>query len=463
MPNDAHERIQIATACCKFSFIRCVTSFVASTFFVLSVVLPFFVANIGWCQEELPTDLSGFETGDLFVVEDDIPLDLDNPFLSRLVYKSQVVSQESFSRYETYSKEVDLKAVKNDPQDFRFWVFRRSGTVVRAEKHRLPEEIATPELNEFWLLHVDMDGETAIVVSKVVPKAWAKSKKLNEPIEFTGFFFGLQSHELFLGMPESVPIFACNRVGWFPTELSSQIGPSHLLLASQGVDMSALDVLRASHSQRLRSSESEFFYQFIGAAKTLEDSPELEDIATLGFVDLFDWSKAIGQVVEVEGNVIRVLSVAIDEKRQAELGVEQLYELNLSLPLDQKINVQGGEVYEHRFPVSVQVNSLPLPPQELKGKRVRVKGFFYRFWNYQSDGSKEAGSRGQPAPLVIGFKPRIVKVNTGQVDFIFTTAAILFMIIVLGAIWILRRSDNNPDNVLNKKKASLPEKIDIEL
>ena len=435
-----------------------------SSLFVGILLLGFvaFAAQSVRGQEDLPTDLSGFESSELFAVEDDTPLDPDDSLLSRLVYRTLNVSDKAMRGQASSSREVGIAVIKNEPQEYRFWVFHHSAVVTRAVKHRVPERVATPEFKEFWLLSAKVDGETCLVISKQIPPTWAKLEELDEPIEFDGFFFGLKSQEPLLGQPESVPVFVCNRVSWFPVVGSDEILPSHLLLAEQGVDLSALDVLRAAHGRRLSSTESRFFYQFLRAAKAVGESPDLLDnIETIEFLDLFrSWKKSTGQVVEIEGVVRRVIPLAITAERQSEIGAQQIYELDMYVPLDRTIKVRDVE-YDSRFPVTVQMLSLPLPIEEMKGERIRVKGFFYRFWNYQSVHTREVGSPGQMAPLVIGFNPRKVTVSTGQVDFILTAAAILFLIVVVATIWLLRRSDNSENNVLKKKKEALPEQIDI--
>ena len=435
---------------------------------ILALVFIAFAAQPVNGQEDLPTDLSGFESSELFAVEDGTPLDPDDSFLSRLVYRTLNVSDKAMRDQASSSREVGIAAIKNEPQDYRFWVFHHSAVVTRVAKNRVPEKVATPEYKEFWLLNAKVDGETCLVISKQIPPTWAKLKELDEPIEFDGFFFGLKSQEPLLGQAESAPVFVCNRVGWFPVVGSDEILPSHLLLAEQGVDLTALDVLRSAHGQRLSSAESRFFYQFLWAAKAVGESPDLLDnIETVEFLDLFrSWKKSTGQVVEIEGTVRRAIPLAVAAERQPEIGAQQIYELDMYVPLDRTIKVRDVE-YDSRFPVTVQVLSLPLPAEQMKGKRFRVKGFFYRFWNYQSVHTREVGSPGQMAPLVIGFNLREVAVSaevavgTGQVDFILTAAAILFLVGVVATIWLLRRGDNSENNVLKKKKEALPEQIDI--
>ena len=437
---------------------------------LVGILLQFFVVWVAypvctvWGQEDLPTDLSGFESNDLFGVEDDVPLDADDDFLTRLIYRAGTVSKKAMRDEADASKEVENSALKAAPQDYRFWVFHRSAVVTRMARHQLPEDVATPEFKNYWLLHVKIGGETCLVISKQVPPTWGKLKEMNEPIQFYDFFFGLKSQESFLQQPESVPVFVCDRVSWYPNKASTDIVESHLLLARQGVDLASLDALRSAHGRRLSEAESEFFYQFLRAAKAVDESPDLLDsVETIEFFDLFrSWKKSTGRVVEIDGIVSRALPVVIDADRQAELGTEQVYELDLYVPLDRTIKVRDVE-YDSRFPVTVQVLSLPMSPEEMKGKRIRVKGFFYRFWNYQSVYTQEAGTGGQMAPLVIGFNPREVKVSTGQIDFLLTVAAIVFVVGAVAMMWFLRRGDKNESNVLQKKKEAMPEQIDIKL
>ena len=434
---------------------------------ILFQVLAVLIATPVQAQEALPTDLSGFESSDLFAVTDDDPLDPDNAFLTRLIYRAQTASKKEMKNQANSSQDVGNAAIIKEPQEYRFWVFHRSAVITKIARHQLPEDIATPEFEDYWLLKAEVDGETFLVIAKQIPPTWLKLKKLgelDEPVQFDGFFFGLKSQESFLEQPESVPVFVCDRVSWYPTVESAEIGKSPLLLAKLGVDLSSLDALRSAHGKRLTSADTDSFYQFLQAAKAVGESPELLDgIETVGFFDLFrNWKKSTGRVVEIEGIVRRAIPIVVDPDHQADLGTEQIYELDMYVALDRTIKVRDVE-YSSRFPVTVQVLSIPMSPEEIKGKRIRVKGFFYRFWNYHSEHTRETGSRGQLAPLVIGFIPREIVASTGQVDFILTAATILFAIGLVATILLLRRGDSNENNVLRKKKDALPEQIDIEL
>ena len=83
------------------------------------------------------------------------------------------------------------------------------------------------------------------------------------------------------------------------------------------------------------------------------------------------------------------------------------FQLTIFPELDgQKITVKspdGDRVQYGRFAVTVRASALPSGETEesMLGQRVRVDGFHYRFWRYDSVFSGQHGLKGQVGALVI--------------------------------------------------------------
>ncbi len=420
-------------------------------------------------QDANPTDLSGFESNELYDVDDETPLTTDESLLIRTLYRATRTSQKSFRQFQQYSEALTPKNLLEEPQESRFYVFQRKAIASKVARVEIPSGSATEGFSHFWMVAANLDGSPVLIASHTVPREWSQMKTLNEPIEFTGFFYGIKSLSQFRNDDQSVPVFVTNRLSWFPGA-SSETSDSYKLLSKLGVDMGMLDVVRSNHGKSLSSDESEYFYQLMKAAKkTGEDPSLLENAKPVGFLDLLqDPRGMLGQTCEIEGNVRRVIPVPLSRERQALLGIEQFYEMDIfvsltDLPSIKVTNAAGEKIeYKDRFPVTIHVPELSGPIEEYRHKRIKIQGFYYRFWNFQSEFTKELGAeRGQMCPIVIGFAPRIVKSSTRLLDWILTMGTGVFVVALGGLIWYLRRSDQNLTSPL-KRLDELPEKIQID-
>jgi hypothetical protein len=434
-------------------------------------VLLLLLIQPGFSQEELPSSLSGFESSDLFAVTDDVELDTKDAMLRQLVYLCQSLSAESLEHFLEYSKDVSDQQLNDDIQQYRFWVFQKRGRVVRVGRQKLPDELATPEFKEFWLLIVEDGDQTYAVVCRTVPSSWGGIESLSEPIEVTGFLFGRKQMPQFVKSGESIPLFVCDRVSWFPDKESSKanLGAAQLYLASQGVDFGFLDMIRRNQKRGMLAEENRYFYQMIKAATVAQRDPsQVADLPSVGFVELITASnKHLGSVVEIEGNVRRIVAVPITSKAERErLGIDQFYELDMYIPLADIATVKakdkdGNDIeYNDRFPVTVHIPSLPEAVTEYRHNRVRVKGFFYRMWSFQSEFAKQTNQKGQMSPLIIGFEPKIYRASTQTFDTILTVGAVGFILGLFALIFYLRRSDQNSQSPL-RRNDELPETVEI--
>jgi hypothetical protein len=181
-----------------------------------------------------------------------------------------------------------------------------------------------------------------------------------------------------------------------------------------------------------------------------------------GFFRLMRDPKAgIGQAVEIDLTIRRVVPVAIGSQH-ASTG-KQFYQLDGFFRLgNTPVDVRGpsGETirYTTRFPVTVDALQLKGEPADYEGKRVRVSGWLYRFWRFDSEFTlKEAGNDGQLAPLIMaGRIDLLAETDSGPV------ARLVYIAIAaaIGAIgfvwWISRRGAPG-----RPTRPTLPEKIEL--
>lgn len=221
-------------------------------------------------------------------------------------------------------------------------------------------------------------------------------------------------------------IDVAGRLNWTPAHPQS---PAEAVLAQSGVDLSRLADIDRLDRQPLSDADSPLFYPMIGAAALkgdpAEPDPQLADAvrtmreSTLAVspVDLLQNPREFtGDWIGLDVETVRITRIAVESpQRRREIGADFYYEIdaigdlgNVSL----KIEVPGGEpvMMEHRYPVTIVTANLPsfLHPnvgdeEQLVVTRnvpIRVSGFFYRLWSYESDLMKSHGGK-QFAPLII--------------------------------------------------------------
>jgi len=122
-----------------------------------------------------------------------------------------------------------------------------------------------------------------------------------------------------------------------------------------------------------------------------------------------------GQWISLDVETVRITRVAAESSpRQSEIGSRFYFQIDAIGDLGRvqlKIEVPDGPpvAMENRYPVTVVTATLPAFLQEAHGNDfvstqtvpIRVEGFFYRLWSYESDFMKSRGGK-QFAPLVIG-------------------------------------------------------------
>ena len=75
------------------------------------------------------------------------------------------------------------------------------------------------------------------------------------------------------------------------------------------------------------AEESDIFYQMLNASiQAQKDVDQVDELDSIGFLELIQHpNQHVGQIVEIEGRVRRIVEVPItSEKRREELGIDSL-------------------------------------------------------------------------------------------------------------------------------------------
>lgn len=280
-----------------------------------------------------------------------------------------------------------------------------------------------------------------------------------------------------IGESGEMNIYIGGRLAWTPSKPTSPAGD---VLSSAGVDLSRLSEIAELDRKPLTTTDSSVFFAMIGVAdqvgKTVRDSATQDEIPAeirkkiramrvqvieASPLDLLQApTQFTGQWIRLDVETVRVTRVAVESiQRQDEIGAPFYYQIDAVGDLggvQLKIEVPDGPpvVMENRYPVTVVTATLPDFLQIAQGNDfvntetvpIRVEGFFYRLWSYESDFMESRGGK-QFAPLVIGGviqDRRPASSDPIGVNLIGKVAAIGIIAGIVGVIvfgWVTRRGD----------------------
>ena len=379
---------------------------VAIVFLILSNLTG--VATVsGQEHDETPMQLSGMSISQAFEIEDDLPLDLDEPLIKKLLYRIKKTSPKSRWNYSQFSSDLTWDDIALHTADHRLWIFNFRGRLKRVEKFRFSDVIADEEIKGLYICHCENpEGRPFIALARSLPRSIQIDQTIDQPIQVTGFLFTRAS------LPEkpdsldvasgNLPVFIVDRLGWFPEKPEDTTTASHVELAKHGVDIGLLDFVRESNTQSLGTRDAEALYQMIAGVGNME-SPLAGP--RLGFSDLRkDSGKQIGNAIQIQGLVRQCSEIHVPTDIQQRIGLSVYYQLVLFPDLKGgKILIEdkSGDVQEFNgYPITVCCSELPLgmTAANVERKPFFVDGFFFRFWKFQSEKTDLAGKSGLAEP-----------------------------------------------------------------
>ncbi|MEM1227978.1 MAG: hypothetical protein AAGJ40_19995 [Planctomycetota bacterium] len=200
----------------------------------------------------------------------------------------------------------------------------------------------------------------------------------------------------------------------------------HRVLAAFGVNLSWLADVAKLDRKSLNATDGEVFFAMLGAAGRLDQTQQGEMSSLVSdmrrqasrprLLDLLRTpSEFTGQWIELEMETVRWSRIEIESAaRRIEAGLNAYYQIDAIGDLgDVRLQLKTGEgklvTMSNRYPISLVSPTLPecLTPPNRGGAiagdasvGVRVGGFFYRLWSYESDLMAEYDGK-QFAPLII--------------------------------------------------------------
>ena len=231
-------------------------------------------------------------------------------------------------------------------------------------------------------------------------------------------------------------------------------------LAEAGFDLQQLEGLKRRNSQPLKGEDRQPMDALLAMVKQW-DSNDFDSIRPLSLLDLLaDTSNSVCRRVQMTGGVRQCLRI----KGDGEAGSRDSFQLTIFPDLDgQKITVKspnGNRVPYGRFAVTVRVSKLPSgeTEQSLLDKRVRVDGFHFRFWRYDSAFSGQHGLKGQIGALVIGGPIKtLANPSVGLLDEALAWGVVLLVVGLMAMGWWYGRTISTRDRTYDALPDMLPE------
>jgi hypothetical protein len=402
--------------------------------------------------------------------------------------------------------DVSLATIVSDPGQHRGLLVKLKGRANRLKRRTLPDDLATRlEMPTFIECDIGLDGDagTATLITARVPASWSRMETLDETAEADAVF--VKTLPDVDGKPAA--LFVSRDITWRPTKPALPfVSFGKSILGSLGFDVGALDAVAQRRS--IRVSESDAFYGMLVAVKNigvqqlarlaqsnlemvraawsaeaerLAEAPAADDRKQLALAreviaraekgrfsvaPLFNEPAAqVGELVLLDGLARRAVRVdvgTLPDGRPSEaarqFGIDHYYEMDIFTD-DSQNN-----------PIVFCATELPagFPVGESIREQVRVAGFFFKSWSFESrraatdaaDGATGDAKTRQFAPLLIGRGPIwILPEELADSTYSVYVMAGLFAAVlagVWGAGWWIARGDRRFANRLMSEKYSLP-------
>lgn len=332
-----------------------------------------------------------------------------------------------------------------------------------------PDADADPDAGEESAPGLPQSG---FIMTPSVPRTWLREPigEAGRRVRIVGVIVRLDAE----GLPQ---LIATPAPHWYPASEESVPRPGWKLLADYGFDCFGFGKLRAYDKQPLMADEP--FYEFFSAA----DRAAATDVApepTPAIELLSDQTQPRGRWLRMRLETVRLTKVqlAADEPAARQLGQDHYWQIDAFGKIPGKVLIESevpGEPpveFSNRYPVSLVAKSLPpdlaREVDEEGGRNaavvmlrrpVRVDGFFYRRWSYDTEFMGSQGNNLQFGPLVM--VSRLERLPTepppDRVDWQFLVAAFFLggLALLIGGAWWMGRRDRQaierrrqpPDNI----------------
>lgn len=413
-------------------------------------------------DREASRSLAGFELSEAALIEDGLPFTWSDEVVLRLIHRVSRMPPAAIHQLAQPLDAEQLQRLVAEPSQSRLKVFYLTARVHSVELAP-PRAGELAELPQAYLCELSIGGTPARAVVTKVPEVLIDRTDLDEPVSLFAFFVRLnnepvEAHEIDRGVLErergAAPsaLFVANRLSWHPQRLEARWGLDEGLctLARFGFDVGWVDVIRRQNRRPLNRADQPALVAMVRATAAMDGfDPALPwEGSGIDLMPLIrDPDAHIGAWVDLEGNVRRITPWELSD----DLGGPKLALLQLDLfaPLgDGSVRLRGSDgqevVFRGRFPVTCHVPSDLAAGESWVGRRVRVQGFFYRFWSYESALSHEQGfAGGQLSPLILAVRVTPIVVDEAVVErwltWIMMGLISLVVALVVAYTWMDRR------------------------
>ncbi len=423
------------------------------TMIILAAIPP---QRLAAYQFDRASELSGMTVSEIAEISDSEPVKWQDEIMLRLWYRCLRQPRSEFERTLQFNDRPSPETWTNDTSNVRMRIFRIEGRLrtLRNLTELSQDELGTPAVAEIELA----SGQLVQVGAIAAPQLLPRNQPLDEPVAALGFFVRLSPPSD--GLKDRSAIMIAPRLEWYPHRQQSSplVSASHLKLAVAGFDLGLLDLARQYNRQSFQAEERPAFSEMLRAinrsTKTHPSEQPSPPVLALGLMDVLRAPDAtIGEVVSFQGNVKRVTPVDFELDDMARTKI-RYYQIDLFAPIgDGKIrmrNTQGEEmVFQHRFPVTVNAVDLPAKLIQESTGPVDIEGYFYRFWNYESEQSANRG--GQFTPLIFATVVTPVELQTQTLDTWLTILLLSLLGLVVGVAVYYYRADWRRNNRLRQR------------
>lgn len=443
--------------------------------------------------------LAGWDT-DRFAgfADDAAATDDERQQLTELLRRLRMFDAPSLAEWSRSG--LTVAALAAEPAEHRGELVRLTGRVRRATLHELPpDESARLEMPAYFECDMELEGGAgmATILAARVPRAWRRLDPLDEPAAVSGVFVKRLPRD---ESARPVVLLAAKQIDWFPTRASeTDVSYGESVLGTLGMDVGLLDDV--VNRTAIRAEEREAFYQLLaavgraGVSQLIQfASGNIESVrqAWSGELDapderrrrlaravaeqaaegrysvapLFnDADRQIGQLVVLDGVARRVVRVEVGvspDGGQSDVfrrfGFDHYYEME----------VFTGD--SQNLPLVFCVRELPpgFPTGGDVRQPVRVAGFFFKSWRYQTRGDGSPGDRTDAAtgaersiivPLLIGRAPVALRTEQEGGAVAGLVGGGLFVLALVGiwaAAWWYARGDRQFRQTTLADRFSLP-------
>jgi hypothetical protein len=432
-------------------------------------------------QDDIKIELSGFSLSEAFGIQDDLPFDIEQGNLIKLIYRLWQTSLDNLENYSQYTSNVSWDALLSDPTGYRLQVFEMKGRAQAVQKISLPESTEEPGF-VYRISCVSEQEQPYEVLSLSIPRVWLDAQDLDQPISSLGFFYAMikrregeravAANSLPLDdEPGTVPLFLAKQISWYPVVPNKTLGISadHILLADQNVDLALLDLIRQEDRKPLSSKDARPFYQFLEAVGNM-GKVESQASESIDHMELLrNPQQSTGRRVSFRARVKKcsVVRPSVDATLP-ELAKGQYYQLMVFPDLrddrDEPTLVEIGRGDEkltyRRFPFTICCRQLPpgLNPNTIENQQIWIDGFYFRFWQYDAERTRSAGVAAQISPIIIANQPRMVELSELGLRRFFNGLLILLAVVLAIVGFTIFRFSNRS----RTSKEQLPDKLDLD-